>query len=277
MEFSTTTIHPVAITGYILILLAGLGIDVYFLIRMRTGTSVWPQRARHFSRRRIVAQDLMILMAVTFGLYLSVSALLILTGWADQLYQSTQYIIYSFTFHWTVIVGTAILLSVRGVRWRAAFGLHPSRFPVAVRLGLVAYLGMMPVMFVYMLLFNILLQTLGQDIGMQDVAKVLAEDGTGISRCYMIFMAIGLAPVAEELFFRGLLLPTIARKWGLSRAILVTSILFAAVHPHLPALVPLFVVSIFLCVAYAYTNSIVVPIVMHMLFNGVNILLLLAQ
>lgn len=112
---------------------------------------------------------------------------------------------------------------------------------------------------------------------MQEVAEVLAGDGPLLSRIYMFFIAIALAPVAEELFFRGLLLPTMARKFGLSRAILVTSVLFAAVHPHLPALVPLFVVSVFLCVAYAYTNSIVVPIVMHVLFNGVNILLLLAQ
>jgi membrane protease YdiL (CAAX protease family) len=277
MEFSTTTMHPAAITGYILILLVGLGVDVFFLLRMRRRTSIWPRRARHFLRRRVVAHDLLVLLAVTFGLYVSVSAILLSTGWADRLYRSTQFIIYSFTFHWTVIVCTAVLLSARGVPWRAAFGLHPSRFLASIRTGIVAYLGMMPVVFVYMLLFNLLLHTLGQDLGMQEVAEVLAGDGPLLSRIYMLFIAIALAPVAEELFFRGLLLPTMARKFGLSRAILVTSVLFAAVHPHLPALVPLFVVSVFLCVAYAYTNSIVVPIVMHMLFNGVNILLLLAQ
>jgi len=277
MEISTTISHPAAIAAYILILLGGLGIDIYFLVRMRAGTSAWPRRARHFLRRKVLALDLMILLATTFGLYISVSALLVFTGWGDALYRSTEFIIYSFTFHWTVIVGTAILLLLRGGRWRSAFGLHPSRVLAGIRTGIVAYLGMMPVVFLYMLLFNILLKTLGQDLEMQEVTKFLAAEGPKLSRFYMLFMAVALAPIAEELFFRGFLLPTMARKWGLSRSILVTSILFAAVHPNLPALVPLFVVSIFLSVGYAYTNCIVVPIVMHMLFNSVNVLLLLSK
>jgi membrane protease YdiL (CAAX protease family) len=42
---------------------------------------------------------------------------------------------------------------------------------------------------------------------------------------------------------------------------------------HLPSLLPLFVLSMWLCLGYAYGGSIVVPVVMHMLFNAVNLVL----
>ena len=47
-----------------------------------------------------------------------------------------------------------------------------------------------------------LLQTLGHEIEMQDVAKALSADGPGFTRYYLLFMALVLAPVAEEIVFR---------------------------------------------------------------------------
>ena len=274
VELPDTSVSSAALAGYVLILLVGLVVDGVVFLRTREGGTRWPRRARHLLRRRVTGRNLLAVMTVVFSLYLLVTGVLVVTGLSKKLCESTQFIVYSFTFHWAVLFCTAIFLSLHNVRWRAAFGLRLSRVRADAGRGLVAYLGMMPIVFLYMLLYNMLLQTLGHEIEMQDVAKALSADGPGFTRYYLLFMALILAPVAEEIVFRGLLLPLMARKLGLSRSILIVSVLFAAVHPHLPALVPLFVVSIFLCVGYAYTNSLAVPIVMHMMFNGVNILLL---
>ena len=78
-----------------------------------------------------------------------------------------------------------------------------------------------------------------------------------------------IAPIAEELFFRGLLqtflVNVLGRRWA---AIGVASVLFALAHwayPHqLPALVLL---AVLLGYAYERTGSLMPPIVIHAIFN----------
>jgi len=96
----------------------------------------------------------------------------------------------------------------------------------------------------------------------------------------LIFGAAIVAPAFEEYLFRGHLQTALARLFvprSISRtwlAILVTSILFAAVHPAWMA--PLiFVLS--LCLGYAYerTGNLWVPITIHACFNTLETILFL--
>jgi membrane protease YdiL (CAAX protease family) len=88
-------------------------------------------------------------------------------------------------------------------------------------------------------------------------------------------MGIVAAPVAEELVFRGVALPVLARRLGVVAAAVLVSLVFAAVHFHPEAVVPLFLVSLCCCAAYAATGRLLVPMVVHGLFNGVNLAVLL--
>ncbi|MBI2438138.1 MAG: CPBP family intramembrane metalloprotease, partial [Lentisphaerae bacterium] len=91
----------------------------------------------------------------------------------------------------------------------------------------------------------------------------------------LLGLAMIVAPVAEEALFRGMLLPLIMKRLGAGPAVLLSSALFALVHFHLPSFFPLFVLAAGLGLAYIYTGSLLVPIVMHALFNGMNLGLLL--
>jgi membrane protease YdiL (CAAX protease family) len=91
----------------------------------------------------------------------------------------------------------------------------------------------------------------------------------------MLILAAVLAPVFEECLFRGILLPLLARRLGTGAAVLLSSVAFASIHFHLPSLVPLCVVAVGFSLGYLYAGSLWVPIVMHALFNGVNLSLLL--
>ncbi len=94
-------------------------------------------------------------------------------------------------------------------------------------------------------------------------------------RWWLVGVAVLLAPIVEEALFRGVMLPVLLRKYGLWTSLMGCSVLFALVHGHLPSMLPLTVLGFGLGAAYIYTGNLLVPIGMHALFNGVNLLVLL--
>ncbi|NET56267.1 MAG: CPBP family intramembrane metalloprotease [Symploca sp. SIO2E6] len=73
-----------------------------------------------------------------------------------------------------------------------------------------------------------------------------------------------VAPVTEELLFRGILLHRWAAKWGIRPALLVTSLLFGILHTNV---VGLSVFGLMMALLYIKTRTLIVPIVCHALNN----------
>jgi uncharacterized protein len=86
-------------------------------------------------------------------------------------------------------------------------------------------------------------------------------------------LSITLAPFMEELFFRGFLYPVLARRLGLSVAVFLTALGFAALHGSQlmfswgPVLV-IFLVGVVLTLVRAKTNSVAAGVLVHMAYNG---------
>jgi uncharacterized protein len=86
-------------------------------------------------------------------------------------------------------------------------------------------------------------------------------------------LSVTLAPLMEELFFRGFLYPVLARRLGLPIAVFVTALGFASLHGAQlmfswgPVLV-IFLVGIVLTVVRAKTNSVAAGVLIHMAYNG---------
>jgi membrane protease YdiL (CAAX protease family) len=83
----------------------------------------------------------------------------------------------------------------------------------------------------------------------------------------VLFFFVGgiVAPLAEEIVFRGLIFGYL-RRWGVPAAVLISTALFAVLH--LPALpVTQIVGGIVFAVAYHTGGSLMVPIVIHVLGN----------
>lgn len=76
-----------------------------------------------------------------------------------------------------------------------------------------------------------------------------------------------LAPLWEELFFRGVLLRRFTIKWSPQKSIIVSSILFGLIHLNPLTIVFAFALGCVLGYAYLKTKSIVVPIVLHSFSN----------
>ncbi len=101
-----------------------------------------------------------------------------------------------------------------------------------------------------------------QDTGFAEVA----------SRPELILAFISLviiAPVAEEVLFRGYLLGKLRKYAPLWVAILVTSALFAFVHFQWNVAIDVFVLSIVLCLLRVVSGSLWPSILLHMMKNGV--------
>jgi len=88
-------------------------------------------------------------------------------------------------------------------------------------------------------------------------------------------VAVLLAPVAEEVLFRGILYPAIKQAGHPRLALWGTALLFAAIHMNLVTFVPLAVLALVLTGLYEWTNNLLAPITAHVLFNALNFGMLL--
>jgi membrane protease YdiL (CAAX protease family) len=84
------------------------------------------------------------------------------------------------------------------------------------------------------------------------------------SLAFDVFLVALLAPVAEEMVFRGALFRKWRLKWGPGKAALVTSVLFALLHPS-PVTAGLFALS--MAVLYTTTRTLWAPVVAHVINN----------
>jgi membrane protease YdiL (CAAX protease family) len=105
----------------------------------------------------------------------------------------------------------------------------------------------------------------------QDVVQVLQNAEAPRDRIAVMVMALAVAPVAEEIIFRGFLYPTAKRYLGSFAAVALTSVLFAVLHGHPPSIPALVTLAVCLTLAYEKTGSLIVPMAMHALFNTVSV------
>jgi hypothetical protein len=90
----------------------------------------------------------------------------------------------------------------------------------------------------------------------------------------IVFTFLVVAPVTEEFLFRGILLHRWTTKWGITPALIISSILFGLLHANI---VGLFVFGLMMALLYIKTRALIVPIICHSLNNLAAIALELAS
>jgi membrane protease YdiL (CAAX protease family) len=185
---------------------------------------------------------------------------------------STLLIGQTLLFHGFIILLTAVCLRARRLAWRTAFGAPDRPAWHGAAWGGILYLAAIPYFVVAALLYRLVLQALHIEAAPQDVVTVFFRPDIPLGiRIYMVVVGIALAPLAEEILFRGVVFPLVLQRLRPAAAIAFSAALFAWMHLHVPALVPLFVIATAFALGYLYTGSLLTPIVMHALFNAVNL------
>ena len=95
-----------------------------------------------------------------------------------------------------------------------------------------------------------------------------SSESSSIAIIYTGISGLIIAPIFEELFFRKFLFVELTKKYSLVTSIIVSSVLFSAVHlPIYSNLVPTFIFGITACLIYHKTRNIFYCIILHFLGN----------
>lgn len=113
----------------------------------------------------------------------------------------------------------------------------------------------------------------GLDLGQeQDIAFTTAST---VVEMVLAFMAlIIIAPIVEETLFRGLLFPSLAQRFGVVAAAVMSSVLFGAIHAQLNVAIVTFLLGLLLAWLYYKTDSLWPAIMLHSLKNLVAFVLI---
>ena len=108
----------------------------------------------------------------------------------------------------------------------------------------------------------------------QDVLGILGTVHSVPSFAWLALLTVVVIPITEEILFRGILFSTIRRQLGSAVAIVVSSALFALLH-NTSVMLPVFVIGVCLAILYDRTQSIAACGAVHIMHNGVQVLLLI--
>jgi membrane protease YdiL (CAAX protease family) len=103
-----------------------------------------------------------------------------------------------------------------------------------------------------------------------DMYTALTDSGFGIAT--VAITAVIVAPLAEEVFFRGFLFAGISKRWGYSWGVIVSGALFSVAHAGSGGLVPIFILGMLLAWLYIKTGSLWPCIFAHFAYNSLALL-----
>ena len=132
------------------------------------------------------------------------------------------------------------------------------------------YLALMPTM----LIWRLFLDTIGIEYEFQLPVLLVQNGGSPVEMALMICLIVIVAPICEELVYRGFLFRYLNHRLPRGLSILVPSLIFALMHFNLHSFMPLLVLSIALCIVYRASGNLVSSVTVHALFNLVNVLMI---
>jgi membrane protease YdiL (CAAX protease family) len=179
----------------------------------------------------------------------------------------------------TLVVDGSILLMVgwliwwQRVGWWRPFGLrHHAAY--AIVLGVLVGLAFFPLGLSLQTLCQFALHALRIGTHEEQAVEMLRNAQPGWLRVYLAVFAVGIAPVAEETVFRGVIYPTIKQAGFPRLALWGNSLIFGLIHTNLAAFIPLTVLALILTWLYEKTDNLLANITAHATFNAANLVLM---
>jgi membrane protease YdiL (CAAX protease family) len=133
-------------------------------------------------------------------------------------------------------------------------------------------IGWMVLVFIgFLLISKLLTEVFGEPKDQALVTDVKDEDTLGVLIVYGTLICV-VAPFVEELFFRGFMFTTLARKLGPWWGMLIVGVVFGLGHAPAPwiSLVALGAFGVGLCLLYWRTESIIPGMALHALNNSIT-------
>ena len=171
------------------------------------------------------------------------------------------------------LAGSTIAIVVWRVRLATWLGLKWKQWPWALLIAPVTVVSMWALMAALQFSgYMKWMESLGGET-VQDTVKLLQKSEDPVILGLMGFAAVLVAPVCEEIIFRGYFYAAAKKFAGPWVAAICSALVFGAAHGNLAALLPLFILALVLVFLYEKTGSLWAPISVHFCFNGATVLI----
>jgi uncharacterized protein len=178
----------------------------------------------------------------------------------------------SLAFYGMIVLLVAGMAFRRGQTPQQAFGLVPAQPLRVLAIGVACIVMVYPILD----LVGLAMSALGHPPTNDDeLVAYFRNKLSGADLAMAAVMAVVVAPLTEELLFRGYLYGVVKKYAGRVSAMLTVALLFAAVHHSLAGLPVLLLLAVALTLAYELSGSLWAPIVMHVLFNSATLCIIL--
>ncbi|GEM_PF-4749576 len=142
----------------------------------------------------------------------------------------------------------------------------------ALAFGAAGYVVAIPVV---LALTHISAMLVGTGPGVNPVIPELLAARGSTELWLLVFNVCVLAPLFEEIFFRGFLFQQFKRFYSVPNAAALSALAFAAVHLSIESFIPLFGLGVLMAISYHLVQSLWAAILLHALWNGATVAVVL--
>jgi len=243
-----------------------LGVSVYLHLARRVGAGAGNVSSRQFERRDFI-------LCAMFLAWFGVNVAAGFNGPDRPV--NAKGILEGATLYVAIVFFIGAFLAFRGINPLHQFGILRRNVFVCVAMAVALLACAYPLVLVAEKLTEIALNGNARPQNIVQYFLNVTESSDRRAVYLTIFMAVVVAPFAEETIFRGYIYGVLKHYAGPAVAAFVSAGLFAAMHLSLSSLPGLFVLALCLTLAYEASGSLLVNIFMHALFNLWNLMVML--
>ncbi len=259
------------------VLLTGLFLNIYFLVKKARGVPLISQSLSHGSVGWGLPEVFQVFVflffveAVVLTLEISASVFFNLKSVEKDFFLMVNSLLRDIFVAGFVV----ILVKRRFGQPLSEIGLTTKHFFKNLKTGFVGYLAIIPSLFLLLFILAAIAQLFSYEPPPQPVVEMYLKESTEKYLIFFTFFVALVGPVIEEIFFRGFTYKAFRTRFGVKAAILASSAIFALLHMNFIAFVPIFFLGIFLAYLYEKTGSLVPSMTVHMLHNLIMVFLTL--
>jgi membrane protease YdiL (CAAX protease family) len=189
-----------------------------------------------------------------------------------------MFLLNTFTFQVIILTVVGVFFKLNNLSLVKVFGFKNSSVGLVLLCGVLGYIVFLPLGLQLQKIVIILIKTFIGDaipVESQMVVKILQRE---IPTGYKILIGIStviLAPISEEILFRGLLYNAVKNAGYPLVALYGVSLFFGVIHNNAIAMLPLAFFGVILTVVYEITGNLLATIITHSLFNLTNYCILM--
>ena len=135
--------------------------------------------------------------------------------------------------------------------------------------GIKGFLMIIPFVLLVSLIMSLLIENQN---GSNPLLEIVLNNNNYFSFILLFLTTTFLAPLFEEVIFRGVLLPILSREFGIILGISISAFIFALAHLSLSEMPPLFTLGIGLGITRLISGRLSSSVIMHALWNGMTFL-----